>query len=167
MNIQVLSLNAMAILSKGLRKDFTSEARELMPNIIEKFKDKKGKVLIATYSTMDSIFKYTLTIEDIIDHLRLILPSSDLKELKENICVLIERSLLKTNIPVLKKICKPIAEILSKTTEDKSGDVRDASLKSLGVLKARVGAKPISKCNFILSKFRFKRDKRYQEKETR
>jgi len=147
-NIVSLTLNSIGILAKGIRKEFAVDLRELTPIVFEKLKEKKGKVLMSCFSTMDTLLKYTLSMEDILENLRGILPSSDIKESKENCCILIERSLVKTNISIVKKICKPLAEMLVKTSEDKSGDVRDASLKALGVLLVRVGENQISKCNY-------------------
>ena len=39
--------------------------------------------------------------------------------------------------------------MLVKISDDKSGDVRDASIKALAVLKVRVGDMPIMKCIYI------------------
>jgi len=137
-------------MAKGLRKDFSTDLKELLPAVMDKLKEKKGKVLTSCFNTMESILKYTITLEDLLDNMKSVLPGSEIKETKENACILLEKTMLKTNISLLKKICKPIADMLVKTSDDKSGDVRDACIKSLGVLKARVGELLISKCNYFI-----------------
>jgi hypothetical protein len=145
-NINVVNgaINALESLAKGLRKEFT-EAKEFFIPLLEKFKEKREKILTDVSSCLDAFITYCLSIEDILDDINTFLSADKPPHTKEKLCIFLEKTVLKTFISVLRKVSNPLADILFKLSDDANGDVRNAALKCLGVLKCRVGEMQISK----------------------
>lgn len=142
-NCVILAINNMA---KGLRKDFT-EAKDFLFPILEKFKEKKEKLVTDVFACLESLMMHCINLDEIIDDLKSFvkneksLPSQS----KERFCIFIEKTVLKTFMPMLRKVCKPLAEMMFTLSDDASPDVRHAALNTIGVIKFRVGDMPISK----------------------
>lgn len=149
-NINVVNTTVLAInnFAKGLRKDLSLDsAKELVLALIDKLKEKRDKIANDILNALDIIHCYCInSLEDLFDDLKANLFSSDKPSIvKERICIFIEKAVLKTNISTLKKICKVLADILFKVTDDANADVRNSALRTLGVIKYRVGDIAISK----------------------
>jgi hypothetical protein len=145
-NINVVNsvINALEALVKGLRKDFT-ESKEFILPLFEKFKEKREKITNDITSTLNAMLTYCITIEDILDELSTFVSTDKPAQSKERICIFIEKTVLKTYIATLRRVSKPLADILFKLSDDANGGVRSAALKALGTIKFRVGELAISK----------------------
>lgn len=55
-NVVVAATKIVGLLAKGLRKNFTGAAKNLVPMILSKFKDKKTILLDETHCCMESFF---------------------------------------------------------------------------------------------------------------
>jgi len=148
-NINVVNFTVCAInnLAKGLRKDFI-ESREFLIPLIEKFKEKKEKVVSDVFICLDSIMTHCLAIDEIVDDMNTYIKSDKTDkttQIKERFCVFIEKTITKSYITVLRKVAKSLAEMMFILSEDSSPDVRNAALKTIGVIKFRVGEMLISK----------------------
>ena len=77
---------------------------------------------------------HCINIEEVIDDLRNLIGNDKIQtnQTRERFCVLIEKIVLKTFITVLKKVCKPLAEMMFKLSDDASPDVRNAALNTIG-----------------------------------
>ena len=129
----------------GLRKDFI-ESKDFFCLLIEKFKDKNKKLVSDAFICLENILHYSLNFEDSLEQIRTGLCSDKATILsKEKICILVEKTILKTYITQLRKVSKIIAEMLYKITDDPSSEVRDAALHCIGILKFRIGDVAISK----------------------
>lgn len=61
-NVVLSALKLVAVLAKGLRKNFNYEAKQLFPIIILKFRDKKNQMIEETNNALRS-FQYCFSIE--------------------------------------------------------------------------------------------------------
>lgn len=133
-NVQVMlqTVKLVGLLAKGQRKYFDNYARQFLPLLLQKFKDKKTQVLQETHAGLDNLM-FSLTLEQCMDDFKEALEDKT-PSVKTNTCQLIER--LSETVPVndIKAILKPLSVLLKKNTDDSTPEVRNCSLKLLGVL---------------------------------
>ncbi|RLN53890.1 hypothetical protein BBJ29_007147 [Phytophthora kernoviae] len=70
-NIAAKSVEVLGALSDGLRKNFTQHARVMFPEILRKLSDKKSVILNATNKTLDLFLQHAMSIDMMMDDLKL------------------------------------------------------------------------------------------------
>ncbi|ETM32780.1 hypothetical protein L914_19905 [Phytophthora nicotianae] len=70
-NIVAKSIEVFGALADGLRKNFTQYARMMFPELLRKLSDKKSVVLNATNKTLDLFLQHAMTIDMMMDDLKL------------------------------------------------------------------------------------------------
>lgn len=133
-NVQVMlqTVKLIGLLAKGQRKYFDNYARQFLPLLLQKFKDKKTQVLQETHAGLDNLM-FSLTLEQCMEDFKEALEDKT-PSVKTNTCQLLERLAETAPINELKAILKPLAALLKKNTDDSTPDVRNCSLKLLGAL---------------------------------
>lgn len=133
-NLQVMlqSLKLVGLLAKGQRKFFESYARQFLPLILQKFKDKKTQVLQETHSTLDNLM-YSLTFENVFEDVKDALEDSN-PTVKTNTCAWLERVFESLSSFESKNIIKLVTGICKKNTDDSSPEVRNSTCKLLSVM---------------------------------
>ena len=109
------------MLAKGLRKDFEKQAKESVPIILPKLKEKKMTEDIMT--TLANIMM-CITLSDIIEFLGIIETEKALLT-KINMCKFLEATVLTTYIDDLQDVCDRLVPLCMKVTEEKDAGVRD------------------------------------------
>jgi cytoskeleton-associated protein 5 len=133
-NVQVMlqSMKLVGLLAKGQRKYFDHYAKQFLPTLLQKFKDKKTQVIQETHTTLDNLL-FSLTFEQCLEDLKEALEDKT-PAVKTNTSALIER--LADNSPPseLRIVSKPLVLILKKNSDDPTPEVRNTSLKLLSFL---------------------------------
>lgn len=75
-NIVAKSIEVMGALSDGLRKNFNQYAKLMFSELLRKLSDKKSVILNATNSTLDNFIRYSMTIDMMMDDIKLGLDAS-------------------------------------------------------------------------------------------
>lgn len=70
-NIVAKSIEVFGALADGLRKNFTQYARMMFPELLRKLSDKKSVILNATNKTLDLFLQHAMTIDLMMEDLRL------------------------------------------------------------------------------------------------
>ncbi|CAI5734995.1 unnamed protein product [Peronospora destructor] len=70
-NIVAKSIEVFGALADGLRKNFTQYARMMFPELLQKLSDKKSVILNATNKTLDLFLQHAMTIDMMMDDLKL------------------------------------------------------------------------------------------------
>ncbi|KAG2781978.1 Cytoskeleton-associated protein 5 [Phytophthora cactorum] len=70
-NIVAKSIEVFGALADGLRKNFTQYARMMFPELLRKLSDKKSVILNATNKTLDLFLQHAMTIDMMMDDLKL------------------------------------------------------------------------------------------------
>lgn len=70
-NIVAKSIEVLGALSDGLRKNFTQYARMMYPDLMRKLSDKKSVVLNATNNTLDLFLQHSMTIDMMMEEIKL------------------------------------------------------------------------------------------------
>ncbi|KAG7394854.1 Protein MICROTUBULE ORGANIZATION 1 [Phytophthora boehmeriae] len=70
-NIAAKSVEVLGALSDGLRKNFTQHARVVFSDILRKLSDKKSVILNATNKTLDLFLQHSMTVDMMMDDLKL------------------------------------------------------------------------------------------------
>lgn len=138
-----IAVKICANLGKGLRKDFENCTRELLPALIQKFKEKKTQLIEDIKLVLDLFLDCTNLEhiqEEIISGLGDKAPT-----IKINLCLFLEKAIQVTYIDVLQRISGAFLTVMMKMSEDSQGDTRDAALKVLGILKGRLGESAMAK----------------------
>uniref|UniRef100_K3WDE0 TOG domain-containing protein n=1 Tax=Globisporangium ultimum (strain ATCC 200006 / CBS 805.95 / DAOM BR144) TaxID=431595 RepID=K3WDE0_GLOUD len=75
-NIVAKSVEVLGALSDGLRKNFTQYARMMFPELMRKLSDKKSVILNATNNTLDLFLQHSMTIDMMMEEIKLALDAS-------------------------------------------------------------------------------------------
>ncbi|TMW65550.1 hypothetical protein Poli38472_008192 [Pythium oligandrum] len=70
-NIVAKSIEVLGALSDGLRKNFNQYARLMYPELMKKLSDKKSVILNAVNNTLDLFLQHSMTIDMMMDEIRL------------------------------------------------------------------------------------------------
>lgn len=141
--VQIAAVKVCGPLAKGVRKEFEACAKELVPSLLQKFKEKKAGFAEEILSVFES-FQNSINMDNIVSELTTALQDKA-PTVKKNTCVVIEKMALMTYIDVLQRCSPDIISALMKLSEDKEGEVRDAALNTLGIFKGRLGESAMSK----------------------
>ena len=138
-NVVLSAIKLTCALAKGLRKNFTSSAKNLSTPILQKFKEKKTLLLEEIHNCMEQFF-YCITPEDIIEDLKEALNDKN-PVFKINILTWVDKYIEKKNPPLkgVQSLGKALTSTFKKLIDDGQAEVRDAILNTIGKFKATIG----------------------------
>ena len=141
MNVQLQAIKLAGLLARGQRRYFEPFAKQLFPALLLKLKDKKGPVVQETQTALDSMLK-SADFEDFLEDVAKILEDKA-PHAKINAANLIDRVAVTLPAKVKARLGRDLAVMIKKNINDSSADVRDSTLKSLALLKAKVSAEAV------------------------
>ncbi|XP_063800617.1 cytoskeleton-associated protein 5 isoform X2 [Pseudophryne corroboree] len=144
-NVMLVALAAkcLAGLAAGLRKKFGSYAGQVVPTILEKFKEKKPQVVQALQEAIDAIF-LTTTLQNISEDVLAVIDNKNptIKQQTSLFLARIFRHCTASTLP--KSLLKPFCAALLKQINDSAPEVRDAAFEALGTAQKVVGEKAVN-----------------------
>ncbi|KAM9816605.1 cytoskeleton-associated protein 5 isoform 1-T2 [Syngnathus typhle] len=144
-NVMLVSMAAkcLAGLATGLRKKFGTYAGQVVPTILEKFKEKKPQVVQALQEAIDAIF-LTTTLQNLSEDVLAVMDNKN-PSIKQQASLFLARSFrhcTQTTLP--KSVLKLLCAALVKQVNDSAPEVRDAAFEALGTAMKVVGEKAVN-----------------------
>ncbi|CAI5931170.1 unnamed protein product [Closterium sp. NIES-64] len=139
------AIQAAGNLAKGLRKDFSSGARLMLPALLERYKEKKPTVVQAIRDTLKAFYvsgclALTDALEDITTAAKHKVPQVR-SEVLGWVAVCIEAS----KRPQVMAVHKELIPMLVESLQDGTVDVREAGFNALANVAKCVGMKPLER----------------------
>uniref|UniRef100_A0A3P8QBW8 TOG domain-containing protein n=1 Tax=Astatotilapia calliptera TaxID=8154 RepID=A0A3P8QBW8_ASTCA len=144
-NVMLVSMAAkcLAGLATGLRKKFGTYAGQVVPTILEKFKEKKPQVVQSLQEAIDAIF-LTTTFQNLSEEILAVMDNKN-PSIKQQASLFLARSFRHcTQATLPKSILKPFCAALIKQVNDSAPEVRDAAFEALGTAMKVVGEKAVN-----------------------
>ncbi|XP_023811787.1 cytoskeleton-associated protein 5 isoform X3 [Oryzias latipes] len=144
-NVMLVSLAAkcLAGLATGLRKKFGTYSGQVVPTILEKFKEKKPQVVQALQEAIDAIF-LTTTLQNLSEDILAVMDNKN-PSIKQQASLFLARSFRHCSQATLpKSVLKPFCAALIKQVNDSAPEVRDAAFEALGTVMKVVGEKAVN-----------------------
>ncbi|XP_070827675.1 cytoskeleton-associated protein 5 isoform X1 [Chaetodon trifascialis] len=144
-NVMLVTLAAkcLAGLAAGLRKKFGTYAGQVVPTILEKFKEKKPQVVQALQEAIDAIF-LTTTLQNLSEDILAVMDNKN-PSIKQQSSLFLARSFRHcTQATLPKSVLKPFCAALIKQVNDSAPEVRDAAFEALGTAMKVVGEKAVN-----------------------
>ncbi|KAM7396138.1 hypothetical protein PAMP_019206 [Pampus punctatissimus] len=144
-NVMLVSMAAkcLAGLASGLRKKFGTYAGQVVPTILEKFKEKKPQVVQALQEAIDAIF-LTTTLQNLSEDIMGVMDNKN-PSIKQQASLFLARSFRHcTQATLPKSVLKPFCAALIKQVNDSAPEVRDAAFEALGTAMKVVGEKAVN-----------------------
>uniref|UniRef100_A0A665WE17 Cytoskeleton associated protein 5 n=1 Tax=Echeneis naucrates TaxID=173247 RepID=A0A665WE17_ECHNA len=144
-NVMLVSMAAkcLAGLAAGLRKKFGTYSGQVVPTILEKFKEKKPQVVQALQEAIDAIF-LTTTLQNLSEDILGVMDNKN-PSIKQQASLFLARSFRHcTQATLPKSILKPLCAALIKQVNDSAPEVRDAAFEALGTAMKVVGEKAVN-----------------------
>ncbi|XP_076978318.1 cytoskeleton-associated protein 5-like isoform X2 [Tamandua tetradactyla] len=164
-NVMLVALAAKCLtgLAVGLRKKFGQYAGQVVPTILEKFKEKKPQVVQALQEAIDAIF-LTTTLQNISEDVLVVMDNKN-PTIKQQTSLFIARSFHHCTASMLpKRLLKPFCAALLKHITDSAPEVRDAAFEALGMALKVVGEKAINPFLADVDKLKLDKIKECSEK---
>ncbi|XP_047200652.1 cytoskeleton-associated protein 5 isoform X2 [Girardinichthys multiradiatus] len=164
-NVMLVSLAAkcLAGLASGLRKKFGTYAGQVVPTILEKFKEKKPQVVQALQEAIDAIF-LTTTLQNLSEDILGVMDNKN-PSIKQQASLFLARSFRHcTQATLPKSILKPLCAALVKQVNDSAPEVRDAAFEALGTAMKVVGEKAVNPFFADLDKLKLDKIKECSDK---
>ncbi|XP_013885628.1 cytoskeleton-associated protein 5 isoform X2 [Austrofundulus limnaeus] len=164
-NVMLVSMAAkcLAGLASGLRKKFGSYAGQVVPTILEKFKEKKLQVVQALQEAIDAIF-LTTTLQNLSEDVLAVMDNKN-PSIKQQASLFLARSFRHcTQATLPKSVLKPLCAALIKQVNDSAPEVRDAAFEALGTAMKVVGEKAVNPFLADLDKLKLDKIKECAEK---
>ncbi|KAI9145343.1 armadillo-type protein [Paraphysoderma sedebokerense] len=164
--VATTAVQIVECLAKGLRQDFSQYRSHVVSVLLEKLKEKKQTVVDTVRAALDAVYTSTnlsVNLEDITAAANHKNP-----QIKAESVRWLTRCLTKARSVPTKGEIKNICDLLLKTYEDSTIDVRDSSAEALGTLMRVVGERPLAVHLEKLDKIKMAKVQEYFEKaETR
>uniref|UniRef100_A0A3P8S510 Cytoskeleton associated protein 5 n=1 Tax=Amphiprion percula TaxID=161767 RepID=A0A3P8S510_AMPPE len=144
-NVMLVSMAAkcLAGLAAGLRKKFGTYAGQVVPTVLEKFKEKKPQVVQALQEAIDAIF-LTTTLQNLSEDVLGVMDNKN-PSIKQQASLFLARSFRHcTQATLPKSVLKPLCAALIKQVNDSAPEVRDAAFEALGTAMKVVGEKAVN-----------------------
>ncbi|KAM6926732.1 cytoskeleton-associated protein 5 isoform 2-T2 [Lycodopsis pacificus] len=144
-NVMLVSVAAkcLAALASGLRKKFGTYAGQVVPTILEKFKEKKPQVVLALQEAIDAVF-LTTTLQNLSEDILSVMDNKN-PSIKQQAALFLARSFRHcTQATLPKSVLKPLCAALTKQVNDSALEVRDAAFEALGTAMKVVGEKAVN-----------------------
>ncbi|XP_075998048.1 cytoskeleton-associated protein 5 isoform X2 [Genypterus blacodes] len=144
-NVMLVTMAAkcLAGLAAGLRKKFGTYATQVVPTILEKFKEKKPQVVQALQEAIDAIF-LTTTLQNLSEEILAVMDNKN-PSIKQQASLFLARSFRHcTQATLPKGVLKPFCAALLKQVNDSALEVRDAAFEALGTAMKVLGEKAVN-----------------------
>jgi cytoskeleton-associated protein 5 len=143
--VAVEAVQAIGNLASGLRKDFTSGSKLLLPVLLDKLKEKKQVMVDALTTTLNSIHKGgCIQLLDVIEDVKL--AAKNKVPLVRSSCLTWVATCIETSTkPTVLKLHKEYVPILMEGLNDSSPEVRDAAFLALAAFAKVVGMKVLER----------------------
>uniref|UniRef100_A0A8C8GYW8 TOG domain-containing protein n=1 Tax=Oncorhynchus tshawytscha TaxID=74940 RepID=A0A8C8GYW8_ONCTS len=144
-NVILVSLAAkcLAGLAFGLRKNFGTYAGNVVPTILDKFKEKKPAVVQSLQEAIDAVF-LTTTLQNLSEDMLAVMDNKN-PSIKQQASLFLTRSIcLSTPSTLPKSLLKPLCAALLKQVNDPAPEVRDAAIMALGTAMKVAGEKAVN-----------------------
>ncbi|XP_068168966.1 cytoskeleton-associated protein 5 isoform X2 [Antennarius striatus] len=164
-NVMLVSVAAkcLAGLASGLRKKFGTYAGQVVPTILEKFKEKKLQVVQALQEAIDAIF-LTTTLQNLSEDILAVMDNKN-PSIKQQASLFLARSFRHcTQATLPKSVLKPFCAALIKQVNDSAAEVRDAAFEALGTAMKVVGEKAVNPFLTDLDKIKLEKIKECADK---
>ncbi|TNN00103.1 hypothetical protein fugu_011349 [Takifugu bimaculatus] len=164
-NVMLVTVAAkcLAGLAAGLRKKFGTYAGQVVPTILEKFKEKKPQVVQALQEAIDAIF-LTTTLQNLSEDILAVMDNKN-PSIKQQASLFLARSFRHcTQSSLPKGLLKPLCAALIKQVNDSAPEVRDAAFEALGTAMKVVGEKAVNPFLADLDKLKLDKIKECAEK---
>lgn len=164
-NVMLVSVAAkcLAGLANGLRKKFGTYAGQVVPTILEKFKEKKPQVVQALQEAIDAIF-LTTTLQHLSEDILAVMDNKN-PSIKQQASLFLARSFKhQTQATLPKNVLKPLCAALIKQVNDSAPEVRDAAFEALGTAMKVIGEKAVNPFLADLDKLKLDRIKECADK---
>ncbi|CAB1460305.1 unnamed protein product [Pleuronectes platessa] len=164
-NVMLVTLAAKCLtgLATGLRKKFGTYAGQVVPTILEKFKEKKPQVVLALQEAIDAIF-LTTTLQNLSEDILSVMDNKN-PSIKQQASLYLARSFRHcTQATLPKSVLKPFCAALVKQVNDSAPEVRDAAFDALGTAMKVAGEKAVNPFLADLDKLKLDRIKESSDK---
>ncbi|KAF7653352.1 hypothetical protein LDENG_00084060 [Lucifuga dentata] len=164
-NVMLVTVAAkcLAGLATGLRKKFGTYAGQVVPTILEKFKEKKPQVVQALQEAIDAIF-LTTALQNLSEDILSVMDNKN-PSIKQQASLFLARAFRQCSQATLpKSILKPFCAALIKQVNDSAPEVRDAAFEALGTAMKVVGEKAVNPFLTDLDKLKLDKIKECAEK---
>ncbi|XP_062245038.1 cytoskeleton-associated protein 5 isoform X2 [Platichthys flesus] len=164
-NVMLVTLAAKCLtgLATGLRKKFGTYAGQVVPTILEKFKEKKPQVVLALQEAIDAIF-LTTTLQNLSEDILSVMDNKN-PSIKQQASLYLARSFRHcTQATLPKSVLKPFCAALVKQVNDSAPEVRDAAFDALGTAMKVAGEKAVNPFLADLDKLKLDRIKESADK---
>ncbi|KAM4572719.1 cytoskeleton-associated protein 5 isoform 3-T3 [Odontesthes bonariensis] len=164
-NVMLVSMAAkcLAELAAGLRKKFGTYSGQVVPTILEKFKEKKPQVVQSLQEAIDAIF-LTTTLQNLSEDILGVMDNKN-PSIKQQASLFLARSFRHcTQATLPKSALKPLCAALVKQVNDPAPEVRDAAFEALGTAMKVVGEKAVNPFLADLDKLKLDKIKECSEK---
>ncbi|XP_041753854.1 cytoskeleton-associated protein 5-like [Coregonus clupeaformis] len=144
-NVMLVSLAAkcLAGLASGLRKKFGTYAGQVVPTILDKFKEKKPAVVQSLQEAINAVF-LTTTLQNLSEDMLAVMDNKN-PSIKQQASLFLARSIrLSTPSTLPKSLLKPLCVALIKQVNDPAPEVRDAAFEALGTAMKVAGEKAVN-----------------------
>ncbi|KAG0567085.1 hypothetical protein KC19_7G108600 [Ceratodon purpureus] len=143
--VAVEAVQAIGNLANGLRKDFTSGSKLLLPVLLDKLKEKKQVMVDALTTTLNAMHKGgCIALLDVIEDVKL--AAKNKVPLVRSSCLTWVATCIETsNKPTVLKLHKEYVPILMECLNDSSPEVRDAAFLALAAFAKVVGMKVLER----------------------
>lgn len=136
-NVQMQAVRLCGLLARGQQRYFEAYARQLLPFLTAKFREKKAPMVQEAHTALLYFLK-SLSIEDMLEDLKASL-SEKTPGAKINCALWIAASVDQIGERMFAKVGRELVEMISKNSSDSAGDVRTATQKVLQELSAKLG----------------------------
>ena len=136
-------MKAAACLAGGLKEHFGPCIKEIISSVLLKQKEKKQQVVDAIKAVLDASL-HCSNLEEIKED---VFPkiNDKVQYVRAGTLKYVEKLSIVTYIDVLQRVADELLPILLKVVDDKEGEVREAALHCMGILRGRLGEEALSK----------------------
>jgi len=144
-NVIVVSKAVIAagFLARGLRGDFSTDAKVLLPSLLAKLKEKKALVVNAINETLDYMLSGCFGLGDVLEEITEAM-SDKVPQVKEKTMNFVERAILKGTRVGIGAHIKVLAPLIMSTMDDGNPQVRESAYSCFGALVGKVGDHPMT-----------------------
>eukprot|EP01119_Soliformovum_irregulare_P020081 TRINITY_DN6464_c0_g2_i3.p1 TRINITY_DN6464_c0_g2~~TRINITY_DN6464_c0_g2_i3.p1 ORF type:complete len:1712 (-),score=696.34 TRINITY_DN6464_c0_g2_i3:1217-6352(-) len=137
---------ALGLLAKGLRKDF-SYTKQILPAMLDKFKEKKGQVVDPMNEALDFMYDGCISLPDVMEEI-VETEKAKVPKIRQDTLAWLTRCFKKPNNAAkrqaISKCVKPLGNFFIAALDDSTPEVRDAAAACFGALAGVVGERPLN-----------------------
>ncbi|GLC42611.1 hypothetical protein PLESTB_001118900 [Pleodorina starrii] len=132
------SINCCGVLAKGLRKDYSSWARNLAGLLLEKFKEKNSNVGNAVATALTFMHKYCWSLQEVVEELTEAMGHANPK-VKEDTYKWLTGAVSQEPKANLKQLVAPLMGAAAKGAEEAAPALREAAMGFMAAFTVRFG----------------------------